>query len=83
MIKRGKEDADNMHNILPLFQKKIKDPLKAIGPKVTQGTKSMDIKRRSEKLKKESNRLQEAVFQTEEGHELRQMETGEEQFGMD
>ena len=26
MIKRGKEEADNLSNFLPLFQKKLKDP---------------------------------------------------------
>lgn len=26
MIKRGKEEADNLGNFLPLFQKKLKDP---------------------------------------------------------
>jgi hypothetical protein len=30
MIKRGKEDAENLNHLLPLFQKKAKDPSKAI-----------------------------------------------------
>jgi hypothetical protein len=29
-IQRGKEDADALHNYLPIFQKKLKEPAKAL-----------------------------------------------------
>lgn len=83
MIKRGKEEADNLHNILPLFQKKISNPMKLTRPKTQDGTKSNEIKRRSEKLKKESNRLQEELNPTSEGLDFIQMENAEDHFGMD
>ena len=37
MIKKGKEDAETLSNLLPIFQKKIKDPSKiACAIKTTQ-----------------------------------------------
>jgi hypothetical protein len=78
-----------LHNILPLFQKKVVDPLKPNKPRtaiVDPAKKSQDFKRRATKLLQEQNRLlnkgEHRIESQPEMFENNQMDYGNQEIDM-
>ena len=46
IIKRGKQDAENLSNFMPLFQKKVRDPTKVAN--AVQSTSKYDYSRQAD-----------------------------------
>ena len=73
MLRKGREEAENLNNILPIFQKKAKEPSKPFKANHNLGMitqKSQEIQKRTDKLKKESTKLNDKIALKTEAHEL-------------
>lgn len=56
MIQRGKEEADALHNFLPIFQKKLKEPAKAI-TNIQNTSSAFDYSKKTEVHKNRAHKL--------------------------